>query len=1161
MKTKFGRKSLALVLAVVTVVSMFGGMFTVSAAGGVSNADIKNATYDVWDGSVDTDWATDATLGKLITSAAELAGLASSVNAGNTYAGETFSITVNIDLGGREWTAIGDNGKTFAGNLNGAYGKTANTAVIIKGMNITGGSVDGYGLIGTHSGAKVSYITLVEPTVSREKNKGAFFVGNATGAGSTYQNLIAIDGTLSFESTAQFTDIGGLIGYADKSLVVDSCAIVNGSITGNVLRLGGLIGQTKAGTVAIKNTYTGARVVSSSQRVGGMIGLVEKSVEVSFTNCQSAGMVGSVSTQAGSWIGRLQSSSENGTAGTKVSFTNCVNTGMGAQGYDDGNSRFGWVGLLGSTGSTTVEHYITITTSSCYTNCSDIPMFPRNDSYAKLNVSIDGTNKTGSTETGGNVVWNTKKATDVGNPNLPTTEWTLNGRQTVLNLVKNLDRPYADAKLSWFKPTTSTTSFTIDEESEMIGLALLSQTPGFPVAKYSYTIDETDFTSVMDRDQLFYEGFLESINITSHTKNIEGTTVDPDVMAMTVQVRSASNGNENAYDIRFVSTVNNNLDKYQNVGFEVTRKDTGKTIKLSTKKVYTYINGENVKYKAADTFCDDSAYFYAQIITNVPKDAEFIVRPFIEKLYSGTGDRSYIYGQAKTICYNEVIPQQSNALMDDIVNNYQIVYANGNTTNRAVAVKLRDAITLRTGVVMPIVDDTVASANGVKCLLIGNISTFDDVADTLDSRYEILIRRAKKNGETTDNVVLRSKGNDEGRNNLIQEFVRMAWEAKDFKSIAWNTYIVANDSWATPSITDTPDKYLENFYSSWKTTVGATGSYNPSSWIYDFHEKGQTYLNDGSSRIYSKSHRGDTTYYPDCSLQGIASAILAGIDCVEFDVRFTLDGVPVVQHDSSLLSTTNVKEFAGRNINGIQYPNSGSIEDWTYVQLKSLDLTGKEASVNYGKISTLYEVLELCGRRVFVQIDDKTADLANGINGRLTGGASAVRINDSDWLYDLTKATNSRESLFLFYQYDNAGNYSTWKTTASNSSDVEDQNFVKFYDWMTSQDNNVSNQPENCGWPKADGVYGSLRNGTLDETSNRYQLVVAQNYIGIWTENPYVLCQYIQSTYTNTSYSSKPTYGSSTESSDQTQIPVDGSGLTAWNKNDSTSVGWGDMFS
>ena len=60
--------------------------------------------------------------------------------------------------------------------------------------------------------------------------------------------------------------------------------------------------------------------------------------------------------------------------------------------------------------------------------------------------------------------------------------------------------------------------------------------------------------------------------------------------------------------------------------------------------------------------------------------------------------------------------------------------------------------------------------------------------------------------------------------------------------------------------------------------------YTPPSWMLDFNEK--TYaVTCPDGRITIKAHRGDSDNYPDNSIEGIASAILAGADCVEFDTQ------------------------------------------------------------------------------------------------------------------------------------------------------------------------------------------------------------------------------------------------------------------------------------
>jgi glycerophosphoryl diester phosphodiesterase len=52
-------------------------------------------------------------------------------------------------------------------------------------------------------------------------------------------------------------------------------------------------------------------------------------------------------------------------------------------------------------------------------------------------------------------------------------------------------------------------------------------------------------------------------------------------------------------------------------------------------------------------------------------------------------------------------------------------------------------------------------------------------------------------------------------------------------------------------------------------------------------------------------HRGNAAHAPENTLESFAQAIALGVDAVEFDVRLTRDGVPVVIHDPTLSRTTS----------------------------------------------------------------------------------------------------------------------------------------------------------------------------------------------------------------------------------------------------------------
>lgn len=55
------------------------------------------------------------------------------------------------------------------------------------------------------------------------------------------------------------------------------------------------------------------------------------------------------------------------------------------------------------------------------------------------------------------------------------------------------------------------------------------------------------------------------------------------------------------------------------------------------------------------------------------------------------------------------------------------------------------------------------------------------------------------------------------------------------------------------------------------------------------------------------AHRGYSECYPENTLAGLQAALDEGAQCIEFDVQFTADNVPVVFHDSELERITGSK--------------------------------------------------------------------------------------------------------------------------------------------------------------------------------------------------------------------------------------------------------------
>jgi len=72
-------------------------------------------------------------------------------------------------------------------------------------------------------------------------------------------------------------------------------------------------------------------------------------------------------------------------------------------------------------------------------------------------------------------------------------------------------------------------------------------------------------------------------------------------------------------------------------------------------------------------------------------------------------------------------------------------------------------------------------------------------------------------------------------------------------------------------------------------------------------------------------HRGAAAYAPENTLEGLREAARRGAGWVEFDVKLTADGMPIVFHDDALDRTTNAKgEVAAASLERIRGLDAGS---------------------------------------------------------------------------------------------------------------------------------------------------------------------------------------------------------------------------------------------
>ena len=108
------------------------------------------------------------------------------------------------------------------------------------------------------------------------------------------------------------------------------------------------------------------------------------------------------------------------------------------------------------------------------------------------------------------------------------------------------------------------------------------------------------------------------------------------------------------------------------------------------------------------------------------------------------------------------------------------------------------------------------------------------------------------------------------------------------------------------------------------------------------------------------AHRGFSKVAPENTLAAFRAALEAGADALEFDVRLTRDGVPVIMHDKTVDRTTN-----GR----------GRVGDLTFAQLRKLDAGSHKGPQFKGeRVPSLDELLALARGKTLLLCELKSPD-------------------------------------------------------------------------------------------------------------------------------------------------------------------------------------------
>lgn len=236
-----------------------------------------------------------------ISTAAQLAYLAKQVNEGTDYQRVHFRLVSDLDLGGKEWTPIGTDGKIFWGGFDGG-GHT------ITGMTITGDR-DYVGLFGEcrNFTADSSYIKSV--TVKGANISGHSHVGAIAGEGANISDCYSIENTIcaawcvggicgsltgnisgcyNSSSVSGNSTAGGIMGSASSERtvgVVEYCYNIGAvTVRQQDSSVGGITGAS-AHRYNISNCLNCGKITGNGKNVGGMAGSTDSNYMNFIGNC------------------------------------------------------------------------------------------------------------------------------------------------------------------------------------------------------------------------------------------------------------------------------------------------------------------------------------------------------------------------------------------------------------------------------------------------------------------------------------------------------------------------------------------------------------------------------------------------------------------------------------------------------------------------------------------------------------------------------------------------------------------------------------------------------------------------------------------------------------------------------------------------------------
>lgn len=258
---------------------------------------------DGWDGSIDTSWYNDEDTEFVLANAAELAGLAELVAAGNTFEGKTIKLEGNIDLkplvAGLSFTPIGSSTTDvpFKGTFDGAGNTISNMYQSGWDFGYEWGSYGSLGLFGVIDGATIKNVNIKGFDACVEGGDIAGIAGSATGT-CVFENITIEDSTFGTYNNG----IGGIIGwsgagnYTFKNITLGEDLVLGGLWGSFDSSVGGVVGQAEPGAtytfenvdvkcrLDVYNDVTAAYKYYLYRMCGMLIGRLEETTTIDGTN-------------------------------------------------------------------------------------------------------------------------------------------------------------------------------------------------------------------------------------------------------------------------------------------------------------------------------------------------------------------------------------------------------------------------------------------------------------------------------------------------------------------------------------------------------------------------------------------------------------------------------------------------------------------------------------------------------------------------------------------------------------------------------------------------------------------------------------------------------------------------------------------------------------